>query len=184
MIHKIWILLRSYFCPICIWRGTIQVGHKVRLNVPVRADGRGTLEIGNHVSLGYALAPRLGNGEILLQARDFGSSISIGEKTTFSNNVTLVARKQIQIGKMCLIGDGVSIIDADFHEVNPERRSEPGLVRPVCIGDNVWIGSRVMVLKGVNIGDHSVIAAGAVVTTDIPPRSLAGGIPARVLKTI
>jgi maltose O-acetyltransferase len=140
--------------------------------------------IGEHVSLGYPLAPCLGNGEILLQARDKGSRITIGERCFFSNNVSIIARECVEIGNKCLIGDGTMIVDADFHEVNPERRHELGGIAPVFIGHNVWIGSRVIILKGVHIGDHSVIAAGAVVSSDIPARSLAGGVPARILKTI
>jgi maltose O-acetyltransferase len=184
MIRKLVVLLRSWATPKFFWTGTIQIGHHLRLNVPVRIDGIGDINIGDNVSLGYVMAPCVGSGEIMLQARDKGSVISIGDNTFFSNNVSIVARKHIQIGLSCLIGDNVSIVDADFHEVNPERRRESGHVAPVYIGDNVWLGSRVMVLKGVSIGDHSVIAAGAIVTSDIPPRSLAAGIPARVIKSI
>lgn len=187
MIHRLLRLrraLRRWFAPRFFWRGTFSLAQNVSLNVPVRVDGQGEVNIGEHVSLGYPPAPSLGNGEILLQARDNGSQIIIGSRSFFSNNVSIVARGRIELGSDCLVGDGVMIVDADFHEVNPERRRESGGVSPVSIGNNVWIGSRVIILKGVRIGDHSVIAAGAVVTSDIPPRALAGGVPARVLKSI
>lgn len=176
--------LRRWFVPTLLWRGEWVLAQNVNLNVPVRIDGQGVVSIGEHVSLGYPPAPRLGSGEILLQARDKSARIVIGERSCFSNNVSIVARGRIEIGRSCLIGDSVMIVDADFHEVNPERRHEPGETSPVLISNNVWIGSRVIILKGVRIGEHSVIAAGAVVTSDIPPRSLAGGVPARVIKTI
>lgn len=176
--------LRRWLAPNFLWRGTFTLEHNVHLNVPVRIDGQGEVSIGEHVFLGYPPAPRLGSGEILLQARGKEARIAIGARSQFSNNVSIVARVCIELGSDCLVGDCVMIVDADFHEVNPERRREAGGLAPVYIGNNVWIGSRVIILKGVRIGDHSVIAAGSVVTSDIPARSLAGGVPARVLKSI
>jgi maltose O-acetyltransferase len=77
----------------------------------------------------------------------------------------------------------VAIVDADFHEINPATRdNSAGEVRPVTIGNNVWIGSRVMVLKGASIGDNSVIAAMSVVTSAIPANCVAAGIPAKVIR--
>lgn len=183
-LRKLHRLLRRWLAPWLLWRGTFTLEKNVHLNVPVRIDGQGEVNIGEHVSLGYPPAPRLGSGEILLQARGKDARITIGARSQFSNNVSIVARACIQLGKDCLVGDGVMIVDSDFHEVNPERRREAGGLSPVYIGNNVWIGSRAIILKGVHIGDHSVIAAGSVVTSDIPPRSLAGGVPARVLKRI
>ena len=79
----------------------------------------------------------------------------------------------------------MAIYDCDFHEINPEsRNASVGQILPVSIGDNVWLGSRIMVLKGVSIGSHSVIAAGSIVTQSIPSRCIAAGIPAKVIKKI
>ncbi len=154
-------------------------------NVPVRLDGCGDISIGAGVSLGYRKAPMLGNGRILLQARTSGASISIGSATITSNNVSIISCDNISIGAGCQIGDQVTIIDSDFHEINPEnRKSSGGKVAPVVIGDNVWLGSRVMVLKGVTIGHHCVVAAGSVVTKSIPARCLAAGSPAKVIRKI
>lgn len=113
------------------------------------------------------------------------SNISIGAGTTTSNNISIVACSKISIGENCQIGDLVTIYDCDFHEINPETRNNSvGEIIPVEIGNNVWLGSRVMVLKGVNIGDHCVITAGSIVTTSIPERTLAAGIPARINRKI
>lgn len=76
------------------------------------------------------------------------------------------------------------IVDSDFHGIPPDARAEPSPSQPVHIGNNVWLGSRVMVLKGVTIGDNAVVAAGGVVTKDVPANTLAGGVPAKVLRII
>ena len=129
--------------------------------------------------------PKLGNGAILLQARESKARIVIGSKTITSNNISIVANQLIEIGEGCQLGDLVSIYDSDFHEINPLTRNESsGVCSPVLIGQNVWLGSRVVVLKGVQVGNDSVIAAGSVVTKSIPARCLAGGIPARVIREI
>lgn len=153
--------------------------------VPVRCDGYGTVIIGEGVSLGYHMAPRYGNGEILLQARSEKSQIRIGKSCNTSNNISIVCMHSIEIGDNCLIGDCVTIIDSDFHRVDPSNRhnghEEP---KPVRIGRNVWLGSRVLILKGVTIGDNTVVAAGSIVTSPIPPNVIAGGVPAKVLRNI
>lgn len=79
----------------------------------------------------------------------------------------------------------VSIFDTDFHCIPSENRNRSlGKVAPVVISNNVWLGSRVMVLKGVTIGENSIIAAGAVVAKSIPPNVIAAGVPAKVIRTI
>jgi len=126
----------------------------------------------------------MGNGEILLQPRSPDAVISIGLECAFSNNVSIIATRLVTIGERCLIGDQVMIVDSDFHGIPPAARAEPSPSLPVHIGNNVWLRSRVMVLKGVTIGDNAVVAAGAVVTKDIPANTLAGGVPAKVLRKI
>jgi maltose O-acetyltransferase len=156
-----------------------------RFNVPVQINGNGNVTIGADVSLGYRKAPMLGNGKILLQARTPSSHIAIGAGTITSNNVTIISCESISLGQGCQIGDQVMIIDCDFHEVNPETRiNSTGGISPVVIGNNVWLGSRVIILKGVQIGDHSVVAAGSIVFSSIPERSLAAGVPARVIRSL
>lgn len=155
------------------------------LNVPVRCDGEGKVIINQGVVIGSLLAPRFGNGEVLLQARTKESRIEIKSKCWFSNNISIIATDKIEIGEHCLMGDSVLIIDSDFHSIDPDRRrSDSGDSKPVTIGNNVWIGSRVIVQKGVTIGDNSVIASQSVVTSDIPANCVAGGNPARVIKQI
>jgi maltose O-acetyltransferase len=162
---------------------TIGAGSKVQ--VPLRSEGRGTLRIGKNNLFGYRPAPMLGSGEVLLQPRDANAVVAIGDGNAFSNNVSMVANELITIGDGCQIGELVSIYDCDFHEINPATRNRSaGLTRPVLIGNNVWLGSRVIVLKGVTIGDNSVVAAASVVTKSIPANCIAAGNPAKVIRTI
>ncbi len=165
--------------------GSVIIPRSCVLSVPLSCNGSGNVTLQESVSLGFRKAPITGQGTILLQARYKESSIIIGARTRTSNNICLICCSKITVGENCKIGDQVAIYDSDFHEINPENRStNQGVVSPVTIGNNVWLGSRVIVLKGVTIGDHSVVAAGAVVTKSIPPRSLAGGVPARVIRDI
>jgi acetyltransferase-like isoleucine patch superfamily enzyme len=109
-----------------------------------------------------------------------GAHIRIGTGTYLNRNTEIVAAGSVTIGRDCKIARDVIIMDTDQHEV-------PGsglIVKPVAIGDRVWIGSRAMILKGVTIGDDSVIGAGAIVTKSVPPRSVVMGTAARVVRTL
>jgi maltose O-acetyltransferase len=163
----------------------LEVGPRTRFYVPVRSAGCGTLVIGPRNSFGYGPAVRVGNGEILLQPRSKEARILIGRGNAFSNNVSVVASGEITIGDGCQIGDQVAIYDCDFHEIDPERRNRGvGPIRPVHIGNNVWLGSRVIVLKGVTIGDNTVVGAMSLVTQSLPANCVAAGNPARVIRLI
>ncbi len=154
-------------------------------DAPLRCDGAGLVRLGASVMIGYSLAPRTGDGEVTLQARYPASRIEVGGSTVFSNNVTIIAVDRVVIGRHCLLGDHVLVLDSDFHHVEPKRRNEPNPpTDEVVIGDNVWLGSRVTVLKGCTIGENSVVAAGAVVTASIPANSVAAGVPAKVIRSL
>lgn len=168
-----------------LYHQRMEIGFGTCFNVPVRSTGRGTLLIGVDNTFGLLQAPRLGTGEILLEPRRKTARVLIGERNCFSNNVSILANGEVSIGDGCQFGDQVAIYDCDFHEVNPDTRQlTDGLVRPVHIGNNVWLSSRVMVLKGVSIGDNSVVGAMSVVTKSIPPNCVAAGNPARIIRAI
>lgn len=121
----------------------------------------------------------------MLQARNGEARIRIGRRSVLSNNVTVISCVAVDIGEECLIGDGVLIVDSDFHHTDPlKRRETPENDAPVSIGDNVWLGSRVTVLKGVSIGRNSVVAAGSVVTRDVPENTIVAGNPAKVIRQL
>lgn len=86
------------------------------------------------------------------------------------------------LGDGCQIGHNVVFATLN-HELPPERR---GVTRPapIRLGKKVWVGSNATILQGVTIGDNAVVAAGAVVTKDVPANTIVGGVPARVIKRI
>jgi len=108
-----------------------------------------------------------------------GGRIEIGNGTYLNRNTEVHAATLVSIGRTCKISWDVVIMDSDMHTL-PGRVSE----KPVVIEDDVWIGCRSIILKGVRIGRGAVIAAGSVVTKDIPAGAIAGGVPARVLSTV
>jgi len=133
-----------------------------------------------------------------------GCSFAIGPKGrvdvgdyTLLNGALLMAEERITIGKYCLISWNVGIADSDFHPIDPalrradavalnpftRRKKRPPIgSRPVTIGDNVWIGMNAILLKGVTVGENSVVAAGAVVSRDVPANVVVAGNPARVVR--
>ena len=113
-----------------------------------------------------------------------GGTLEVGDRTLLNFGTSIVAADHIRIGARCLVGTHVTIMDNDFHRVEPERRLERPESRPIVIGENVWIGSRAMILGGVTVGDSSCIGAGSIVVDDIPARSLAVGVPARVVRAL
>lgn len=96
-----------------------------------------------------------------------------------NRHVKIRCHNKISIGEDVAISENVSIWDSDAHAIIGKERE---MAKPITIGDHVWIGNNVTILKGVKIGDNSVIAAGSVVNKDIPANCLAGGIPAKILK--
>lgn len=108
-------------------------------------------------------------------------SLVLGERVFMNTGATVVATHSIVIGDDCLIGDFVAIFDTDFHQLEP---SHPTRVGPVRLGANVWVGRSATILPGVTIGDHAVIAAGSVVTDNVPARTLVAGAPARPIRIL
>lgn len=113
-----------------------------------------------------------------------GGELEIGDGVFINHGVSIAASLRVTIGRSATIGPSVFITDNDFHRLEPERRNEAPESRPVTIGENVWLGLRVIVLPGVTIGDHTVVGAGSIVTRDLPPRVLAAGVPARVIRSL
>lgn len=105
--------------------------------------------------------------------------LSIGSYSRI-NGVHISVKQSVTIGKRVRIGPYTLIMDSDFHDAYD--RSKDGKVKPVTIGDDVWIASRVIILKGVSIGAGAMIAAGSVVTHDVPGKSVVAGVPAKVIK--
>lgn len=113
----------------------------------------------------------------------------IGARTYVGHQCSFSVSSRITVGSDCYIAAGCFFLDSPGHPLDPARRlahlpPDPEQVRPVTIGDNVWIGTQAMIMPGVTIGEGSVVAARAVVTSDVPPYTVVGGTPARVIKQL
>lgn len=106
-----------------------------------------------------------------------GAHLKLGKDSFINSDCKIRCHKEITIGDGCAISHDFTVMDSDAHELNGSRNTNP-----VHIGDHVWIGTRVTILKGVTVGDDAVIAAGALVTKDVPAGSLVGGVPAKVIR--
>lgn len=113
---------------------------------------------------------------------DCGKNISIGKRVFINSGCKFQDQGGIIIGDDVLVGHNCVIATLN-HLPDPDRRADM-IAAPVTIGDKVWIGANVTILQGVTIGEGAIIAAGAVVTRDVAPRTVVGGTPARVIKTI
>jgi len=122
-------------------------------------DGDFSIYTGLHVSINTGATLRLGSGYI-------------------NNNVTIDCFEAITIGHDVAIAKGVTIRDSDGHHINQNLDTSS----PISIGDHVWIGTNSIILKGVHIGDGAVVAAGSVVSKNVPENALVGGVPARIIK--
>jgi len=110
--------------------------------------------------------------------------VIIGDHTRVGLHNTIIG--PVRIGNHVNLAQGITVTALNHNFSDPERRiDEQGIsTTPVTIGDDIWIGANAVILPGVSIGNHSVVAAGAVVTKDVPPRSLVAGVPARIIKEI
>ena len=154
---------------------------------PAQLVGRGEIHFEGCVRIGVFPSPYFFNGYAYIEARNPDAKIIVGDGTWINNNFAAISEhKNIIIGKNVIIGTFVEIFDSNFHGLEPDRRymSTYEEASAVTIEDNVFIGSNVKILKGVNIGRDSVIANGSLVTKSIPPGAIAGGNPAKVLKRL
>jgi acetyltransferase-like isoleucine patch superfamily enzyme len=116
---------------------------------------------------------------------DRGATIRVGSNVRL-NGVGLMAKRGITIGDNCILGSSL-LVDTDFHSVRRDRATNPHapvLSAPITLCDNVWLAGQTVVLKGVTIGQNSVIGFRAVVTRDVPPDVVVAGNPARVVRTL
>ena len=138
--------------------------------------------------ISYSSDTALGvNHAVKIETLAAEASIVIGDHVGMSGG-SLCAQRGIRIGAGCLLGANVMIVDTDFHPLAPQRRryASPTEVcaAEVVIGEDVFLGSNVTVLKGVHIGRNSVIGAGSLVTKSLPENCIAAGNPCRVLRML
>jgi acetyltransferase-like isoleucine patch superfamily enzyme len=137
-------------------------------------DIQGKATFGDNINVHGHITPV----EILVRK---GGTLVVGSNIGINYGVSIEVWHEVRIGDYCALSAYVSIIDDNRHETEPDAQLYKG---PVIIEDNVWIGRNVAIMPGVRIGQGSVIAANAVVTKDIPPHVMAGGVPAKVIKKL
>lgn len=145
------------------------------------------IRIGDDVTFISAnFATALGvNHPVVLRTMAAGARISVGDRVGISGG-SICAAALVEIGDDTLLGANVTIADTDFHSLHAAQRRLDCTsgVKEVIIGKRVFIGTNAIILKGVCIGDNSVIGAGSVVTRSIPPNSIAAGNPCRVIREL
>jgi len=153
---------------------------------PVLLLGRGSIAFGEEVELGWPSSKSFHSGYCHLEATTAESRIEIADGVQINNDAFIKSEGPgISIGRGALIGSEVTIYDSDFHDLRPgRRRGGAPRMAAVEIGEDVFIGDRVVVLKGVSIGRHAVIGAGSVVTRSVPEFAIAAGNPARVIRSL
>jgi acetyltransferase-like isoleucine patch superfamily enzyme len=165
--------LRRRFLTAAGWRwrtdGLLFLGRGLELEV----GRKGRIEFGRFVWVGDETKIRCHEGVV-----------EIGEKTVMGQECTISAYQRVRIGQQCVIADRAMFIDFDHGVVEVERpiRSQGIYKRDVEVGSNVWIGYGACVLRGVRVGDNSIVGTNSVVTKDVPANAVVAGIPARIIR--
>lgn len=190
---------RMFICSVGRYVGRVlRIGERnLKTRGPVSLRIRGELKITGTLYLGYYYGLRI-TAPTFVNVNDSGlfevlgtvffsggntiniqhnATLSVGNKTRIMLGTKIHVKSSIKIGNECLISANVHIRDNDGHKINGAEG-----ISPVYIGNKVWVGYGSIILKGVCIGDGSIIGAGSVVASDIPPKCIAAGNPARVLR--
>lgn len=173
--------LRVFVCEPLFKSYCSQYGRRLHTDCHIHwIQGKGKIIVGDDVRVG-------GKCDFFFAAKYSSEpALIIGDGSGIGHGCTFVIGKRITIGRNCQLSGDIWIADSNGHSTAPERRKSgmpptPEEVRPVVIGDGVWIGRRSMIFPGVRVGEGSVIAAGAVVHSHVPPYSLVAGNPAKVV---
>jgi acetyltransferase-like isoleucine patch superfamily enzyme len=142
-------------------------------HVKLEIGPNAVLRMGRWSWIGHRSKVRVHEGEV-----------SIGAKTVLGQECTISAYQHVSIGRECILADRVMLIDFDHGVAEVERpiRTQGIYKRDVRVGNNVWMGYGACILRGVSVGDNSVIGTSAVVTRAVPANAVVGGVPARVLR--
>ena len=165
-----------------LWRRYLTAsGRRFRTDGPVFFGKHLQLQIAKKAELRLGRFAWIGDGT---KIRCHEGVVEIGPKTVFGQECTISAYQQVKIGEGCVIADRAMFIDFDHGVVEVERpiRHQGIYKRPTIIGSNVWIGYGACFLRGVRVGDNSIVGTNSVVTKDVPANAVVGGIPARIIR--
>jgi acetyltransferase-like isoleucine patch superfamily enzyme len=178
---KILKVLRDPRLAAALFNAQVRIRGTARLPLSTRLFGRIHFRAGGDVKFGDGVC--LDGTVVPIEIVSYkGSHISIGDHTFINYGTSITAYQLVTIGRHCLLGHHLRILDRNEHGLTHRHTAPPAA--PVVIEDNVWIGSHSIILPGVFVGRNSAIGAGSVVTRDIPANCLAVGNPARVLRQI
>ena len=160
---------------------------KLRLRGRLQTDGLCFIAPGVKLEIGRDAVLRLGRWSWLghgTKIRVHEGECEIGAKTVLGQECTISAFQHVSIGRECVIADRVMLIDFDHGVVEVERpiRLQGIYKRDVDVAHNVWIGYGACLLRGVSVGENSVIGTSAVVTANVPANAVVGGVPARIIR--
>ena len=174
-IRKVYTRVAEFIYKIC----GLTLGKKSHIGLRCSLEGVASIKIGE--------SSYIGNDTRLACFNNCGKSpqLSIGDRTLLTNGVNILCAECITIGNDCMFAAYSSIVDEDHGtdlSLGISYEEQPLVTSPVVIGNNVWVGQKACILKGVTIGDNCIIGANAVVKKDIPRNCIAVGNPARVVK--
>jgi len=147
----------------------------------VRAWGRPRIENFGVMHIGAKTLIRSVNVPVELCTGD-GAELVIGRNCSINYGVSIGATGSITVGNRVRIGPYTMIVDTDFHD--PLKRDVRPKPRPVVLEDDVWIGAKACIMPGVRIGRGSIVGTGSVVTKDVPPFTVVGGVPAKIIRSL
>ena len=178
-------MLNARYSPLLwryLWRRFLTpAGWRWETDGPVFFGKGLQLQIGKRGGIRFGRFCWIGDGT---KIRSHEGVVEVGAKTVFGQECTVSSYKHVRIGEQCVIADRAMFIDFDHGVVEVERpiRQQGIYTRPVEIGSNVWIGYGACFLRGVRVGDNSIVGANSVVTKDVAANSVVGGVPARLIR--
>jgi Acetyltransferase (isoleucine patch superfamily) len=165
-----------------LWRRLLtRAGRRWQTSGMLFLGRRLELQIGRSGAIRFGRFVWIGDGS---KIRCHEGVVEIGEKTVIGQECTISAYQRVRIGEQCVIADRAMFIDFDHGVVEVERpiRVQGIYKRDVEVGSNVWVGYGACILRGVRVGDNSIVGTNAVVTKDVPANAIVTGIPARVIR--
>jgi len=166
-----------------VMRSIARVGHGLRIERIPYIRGKGSIVLGNKVyisgkvDVGFARRP------------EWEPRLTVGDGSFIGHGCTFGISREISIGRNCLLAGNVRMMDSDGHPVDADLRHAgkhvaAADISPIVIEDGAWVGSGVIILKGVRIGQNAVVGAGSVVTRDVEANTIAAGNPARAIRKL
>jgi acetyltransferase-like isoleucine patch superfamily enzyme len=165
-----------------LWRRLLTpAGWRWKTDGPVFFGKRLQIQIGKRAEVRFGRFCWIGDGT---KIRSHEGAVEVGAKTVFGQECTISSYKRVRIGEQCVIADRAMFIDFDHGVTEVERpiRHQGIYKREVEIGSNCWIGYNACFLRGVRVGDNSIIGTNSVVTKDVPANAVVGGVPAKLIR--